>query len=396
MVRKKAMKISFLKIGVMAYVCAMTAAFFVFGKSMEAYGADSSVIESVSVTFKASFGDVEEVPEPEVTVSGNGCSLGSVEYQTKHEKWKPGSKVRITVTVEAAGGKIFPASLNKNQCKVKGADFVSARASGNSKLLVKVDYKPISVLGNTSRAGWSATVKNRAVWNPVDYAPGYSVVLYGDNKTVKKLTVKTSYADLDPYIKDDGRVYYYEVKAVPITSEDKKCFKEGIFITSSDYEILYEDTTSSNNSPGGGADSGSGSWKKEDDKWYYYDQKGKPVKGWQNIGGVWYYLSQNGIMQTGWVLPPGDSWYYMADNGAMQTGWIQPGPGTWYYLDGSGRMQTGWVQVNGKWYYMDKNGMMQTGWVQVGGLWYYFYPDGSMAVNTVIEGLTIGPSGVAQ
>lgn len=146
------------------------------GKSVEVYGAESSVIESVSITFKTTFGDTEEVPEPVVTVSGTGCSLGGVEYQKEQDKWKPGSKVRITVTVEAAQGKVFPASLNKNQCKVKGADFVSAKTSKDNKLVVKVDYKPITVLGNTSRAGWSGTVKNRAVWNAVDYAPGYTVI----------------------------------------------------------------------------------------------------------------------------------------------------------------------------------------------------------------------------
>lgn len=373
----------------------LAVALMAVGKSVEVYGAESSVIESVSITFKTTFGDTEEVPEPVVTVSGTGCSLGGVEYQKEQDKWKPGSKVRITVTVEAAQGKVFPASLNKNQCKVKGADFVSAKTSKDNKLVVKVDYKPITVLGNTSRAGWSGTVKNRAVWNAVDYAPGYTVILYGDNKTIKKLTVTTNYVDLDSFIKDDGKTYYYEVKAVPVTSEDKKCFKEGILISSSEYDLLPENITSSNSSPGGETAGGSG-WKKEDDQWYYYGQDGKPMRGWQNIGGAWYYLSQNGRMQTGWVIPPEGGWYYAADNGMIQTGWIQPEPGAWYYMDATGAMQVGWVMLNGKWYYMAQDGRMQTGWVQVGGLWYYFYSDGSMAANTVVEGRTLGPSGAAQ
>ena len=41
-----------------------------------AYGAQSSVIESVSVSFKTIYGEPEEIPEPEVTVSGKSCSLG--------------------------------------------------------------------------------------------------------------------------------------------------------------------------------------------------------------------------------------------------------------------------------------------------------------------------------
>lgn len=380
------------KAAVFGALCMTAAMLLAAGKSTVSYGAESSVIESVNITFKASFGEAEEVPEPEITVSGNGCSFGGVEYHTDHDKWKPGSKVRITVTVEAAQGKIFPASLKKEQCKVRGAEFVSAKASGDGRLQVKVEYKPISVLGNTSRAGWSATVKNRAVWNAVDYAPGYTVVLYGDNKVVKKLTVETTYADLDSFIKDDGRLYYYEVQAVPITSEDKKCFKAGILVTSSENEFLQEDTSS-------GASSGNGAfggWKKESDQWYYYDSKGNPMKGWQYIEGAWYYMNQYGQMHTGWLKPSGNTWFYLGENGVMQTGWIQPTPGAWYYMDGSGYMQRGWIQSGGKWYYLAQDGRMQTGWVQAGGAWYYLYEDGSMAANTVIEGRTLGSDGAAR
>ncbi|MFQ9703380.1 MAG: hypothetical protein ACLR0U_16780 [Enterocloster clostridioformis] len=39
-------------------------------------------------------------------------------------------------------GKIFPTSLNRSQCKVTGADFVSAKALDDTTLQVKVDYKP--------------------------------------------------------------------------------------------------------------------------------------------------------------------------------------------------------------------------------------------------------------
>ena len=45
-----------------------------------AYGAQSSVIESVNVTFKTVYGEPEEIPEPEITVSGKSCFLGDVQY----------------------------------------------------------------------------------------------------------------------------------------------------------------------------------------------------------------------------------------------------------------------------------------------------------------------------
>ena len=45
-----------------------------------ALAADSSVIESLSVTFTTAYGDAEEIPEPKITVSGSGVSLGDVQY----------------------------------------------------------------------------------------------------------------------------------------------------------------------------------------------------------------------------------------------------------------------------------------------------------------------------
>lgn len=79
----------------------------------------------------------------------------------------------------------------------------------------------------------------------------------------------------------------------------------------------------------------------------------------------------------------------------MLTGWIQPEPGSWYYTDGSGLMQRGWVNVGDKWYYLGSDGKMRTGWTIVADVWYYLNGDGSMAVNTVIDGWTIGANGAA-
>jgi glucan-binding YG repeat protein len=35
-------------------------------------------------------------------------------------------------------------------------------------------------------------------------------------------------------------------------------------------------------------------------------------------------------------------------------------------------------------------------WAQIGGKWYYFYPDGKLAVNTTIDGYTIGADGARR
>lgn len=396
-----------------------TAAFFA-GWGPKAYGAkESSVIETLTVTFQTTYGEQEEIPDPEITVSGDGCSLGDVQFRTEYDKWKPGKKVRAEVTVHADGGKVFPVSLNRSKCKVTGAEFVSAKALDDDTLQVKVDYTPVTVLGNTSEAGWSKNSRMQALWKKVDYAPGYSLVLYGDNKVVKRLTVHSNTVNLAEFMKDDEvDTFYYEVKAIPVTSGEKKYLKEGEFVTSTEQEFDAGDweepgsgtaSGGSSNGPGAG-DGGSvkgnnyvmpdGSkaynmWKKISNKWHYFDEAGNMARGWQNVGGFWYYMDGNGAMQTGWVNPDGDSWYYLTENGDMCTGWIQPVPGNWYYLDGSGRMQRGWQEVAGKRYYMDTDGKMKTGWLLDGSTWYYLQEDGSMATNARVDGWTIGADGKA-
>lgn len=398
--------------------------------SREAYGAESSIIEKLTVTVKTSYGEPEEILDPEITVSGSGCSIGEIRFGTAYDKWKPGKKFRVEINVNADDGKYFPVSLNRSECKVSGANFVSAKALDKTTLQVKVDFIPVTVLGETDKAGWSRGSKTKAVWSKVDYATGYTVSLYGDDKLVKRLNVETNSADLSQYMKDMEKIYYYEVKAIPRTSDERKYLKEGRFVTSTDQEFDWEDyeEVRRNNSDDGGSMKGENyvlpggekvksSWRKISGKWYYFDENGNRAKGWLNYGGAWYYMDSNGAMQTGWVDAGGGTWYYMGPDGNMQTGWIQGNPDVWYYLDGSGRMTRGLTNVDGIWYYMDDNGRMQTGWIDAGGnLWYYFHPNGAMAqgwtnvkgvwyymdvnghmmVNTVIDGWAIGADGAAH
>lgn len=378
----------------------------VSGNSLESYAAGSSVIENLTVTFTTTYGGAGEIPDPEIKVSGDGCLLGDVQYRTDYEKWKPGKKVRIEVNVNADEGKVFPVSLTRTQCKVSGADFVSAKALDDGTMQVKVDYVPVMVLGDTENAGWSDRNHKRAVWKSVEYAPGYTLVLYDGDKVVKRMNVETNSVDLSDSMKDDDVTYYYEVKAVPLTSEEKKYLKEGNFVPSTGQEISWEDSESS--PPGdGGAVRGTqyvlpngtvqtNMWKKVGSDWYYFGADGNMVKGWQVINGYWYYMDAAGKMQTGWVSPDGISWYYLYESGGMGIGWIQAEPGIWYYADASGRMQTGWVPVNGKWYYMNPDGRMHTGWLTDNGLLYYLYGDGVMATDAVVDGHLIGANGVAM
>ena len=75
-------------------------------------------------------------------------------------------------------------------------------------------------------------------------------------------------------------------------------------------------------------------------------------------------------------------------------GWQQNDSGEWSYYK-NGEPVKGWLSNDQKWYWLDKNtGKMFTGgWKQIDGKQYYFYADGSMAVNTAIDGKTVGADG---
>jgi hypothetical protein len=52
---------------------------------------------------------------------------------------------------------------------------------------------------------------------------------------------------------------------------------------------------------------------------------------------------------------------------------------------------------NGKTYFLDADGVMVSGkWVQLNGKWYYFQSDGTLAVNTTVDGYTIGADGARK
>ena len=78
-------------------------------------------------------------------------------------------------------------------------------------------------------------------------------------------------------------------------------------------------------------------------------------------------------------------------------GWQQNDSGQWSYYR-NGKPVKGWLSDDQKWYWLVKaTGMMfACGWKQIDGKWYYFYTDGTMAVNTTIDGYTIGSDGARR
>ena len=51
------------------------------------------------------------------------------------------------------------------------------------------------------------------------------------------MTVTDNSVSLKEYMTDPDKIYYYQVKAVPVTAEQKKYLKEGEFITSKEQDV---------------------------------------------------------------------------------------------------------------------------------------------------------------
>ncbi|WP_077612069.1 N-acetylmuramoyl-L-alanine amidase family protein [Clostridium sp. Marseille-P2415] len=319
------------------------------------YGAESVVIRSVNLKFTSQFGD-EEILMPEITTTTSGVSVKDVVWNRDISKWKAAQNERVSVTL-TSDSTIFADSYNRSECKITGAKFVSAKALDNNTLEIKADYVPVVKLGKTSSAGWSDSKKTKAVWKKVEFATGYQVALYADDKLKKRVSVQTNTVDLSEYMDKDA-IYYYEVRAIGYSSDDRKYMKEGDYVTSDDTIMEYDGDTT-------------GTWKGNT---YKQEDGGTPTNCWKQILNDWYYFDGNGIRQIGWIQS-GQRWYYLNPT--------------------DGKLLTGWQFVNGKWYYLNPGGgEMLSGWIQPQpSVWYYLYSDGSMASSTNVGSYWVDASG---
>lgn len=310
------------------------------------------------------------IVEPSISVSRG--EITDVSWEKNVEKWKPGKKVNLTVTVSDLGEEISSKSY-KSRCRVENGSLVSANGK-DGELVIKIEYYPVIQLGSPEEAGWSSTKSRVAVWKKVDFATGYKLKLYRNGDHVRTIRTKSTSLDLSDYVKAEDS-YYYEVCASAVDVDDKDYYREGEYTLSDDIILDVKDLGDSE-----------GSWKNYREGRKYILENGQYAYGWQLISGDWYYFGTDAIMQTGWRQING-IWYYLDQNGVMQTGTLVLEDGT-YFLDSDGRMQTGWQQAGpAKWYYAMENGRAVTSdWKEINGKWYYFYEDGTMAFNTVIDG----------
>jgi glucan-binding YG repeat protein len=319
------------------------------------FAADSVVIRSVNLKFDSQYGN-EEILMPGISTTNAGVSVNEVVWKRDISKWKAAKNERVSVFL-TSDTSIFADAYNRTECKITGAKFVSAKALDNNTLEIKVDYVPVVILGKTARAGWSDSKKTKAVWEKVEFATGYQVALYADDKLKKRISVETNMVDLSEYMDKDA-VYYYEVRAIGYTADDRKYMKDGDYVTSDDTIMEYDGDTS-------------GAWKGNT---YKQEDGGIARNCWKQILNDWYYFDGNGIYQTGWLLS-GQRWYYLNPK--------------------DGKLLMGWQFVNGKWYYLNPGGgEMLTGWIQPQpGIWYYLNPDGSMVSSTNVGNYWVDASG---
>ena len=126
-------------------------------------------------------------------------------------------------------------------------------------------------------------------------------------------------------------------------------------------------------------------WYEKDDGWVYI-VKGKPLKGWRELGQKWYYFDSDGIMlKNTWVTGR----YYVKEDGTMaRSEWVENGK---YYVDENGIWDSSkvakWQISNGRWWYQHADGSYTTNdWENIDGEWYYFDALGYMLSSTWVDG----------
>lgn len=371
--------------------------------------------------------DLCEIASVKLTGSGSGKTLSV------------GDKITATVVLCPIDEDThtFKGSYTKSSIKISGGTFVSSSVS-NGLLTVKFTLKPISgplnapiklnwngtsskssssgvvisELGpageksssSSSKSSSKTTTKKedigKAAWSaPTGSSGYYDVYLYRGSTIVKKFTeLKATSVDFYPYMTKKGS-YYFKVRTVPVTEEQKKYATRSEWAESDEY-YLDEENVSDGTGSGALTDTKTIGWVKSGSTWYYRYPDGNLKKdGWEKIDGKWYLFDKEGKMLTGKQTTASGT-YYMSAQGSMQTGWVKI-DNAWYYFNSDagsqaeGRMlQNTWLRPGDVTYYLTANGQMAIGWTQIGNDWYYFDQTGNMAKNTTIDTFYVNEEGV--
>lgn len=375
-------------------------------------GTDTQAGQCLNETFHFYNGTLEEH-------NGTYVATDSIRYYVRDAEWVTSQSKRMAIGEEPSmrvyleiddGDYAFRGTYSSGSVTVKGGSFVSAKRRSADVLEVVVKLNGIKGTYTTpTDAGWGGSGYGRARWTIDRYDEGtvnsgyYDVTLYRGGTTVKKLEgFKGTEYNFYPYMTKKG-TYYYKVRTVPYTEEQKKCGTKSEWIQSEEIYIDESQVSDGSGQTDGNGQTGASTaqvgWIQSGGIWYYrYPDGSYQQDSWLYQGNKWYLFDPDGRMLTGWQTKNGHT-YYLLDNGAMLTGWVKAGDG-WYYLnqagDGvEGALHVGWLRNSGKTYYMGENGAMLEGWSQVGDNWYYFYPGyGNMAANATIDTFYVDANGV--
>lgn len=281
-------------------------------------------ITKIHVTFstKEATGDVAE---PTVSVPEAGTyEIVEVDWDKNFEKWSAGSAVTAKVTLAPANGYSFKKNYAYSECIVSGADYISAKGTGN--VVVRATYIPKIKLATPERLGFSDANPKIATWKSVKHADTYKLRLYGPGGFIKTFTVNTTSLDLTQYMAETG-TYYYELCAQVSDSIRRKYVQDSDWIESGGY---MDDTVT---------DDGS--------KVFVPSEETSVVTSVGDTSENWHRFLNGRKFKTDDGVYVVNQWYRVLD--------------TWYYFNAEGFAVTGWFAEGGKHYYMNANGAMQTG-----------------------------------
>lgn len=301
------------------------------------------------------------------------------------------SKSSLTVTFK----------MNPVSGKLPGPESPGWRTGGAASAPVASPEGPGSGKGSSGTGKSSSKVSGTARWsNPSGGTGYYEIWLYRGNTCIYKVEdYKGNSYDFYPYMTKEG-TYYYKIRTVPHTAEQKKYAQRSDFEVSDELYIDAENVSDGRKTDDGLKDTTTVGWVKSGTTWYYRYPNGNLKKnGWEKVNDKWYLFDREGKMLTGLQTITSGT-YCLAATGEMLTGWRQIDK-KWYFFESTaGSVSEGamfkdrWIyEADKKTYYLGSDGIMCTGWKQIGDIWYHFDETGNLSRDTWIDTFYVDPEG---
>ncbi len=296
-------------------------------------------LEDVSLQF--SVGEPNDSTYPKVTVLPMEKTLyyvdsaAFIQYVDPYTN-RPNRYPIAEVVIKPTDGYTFRSSADSYFALFGGgAEYVSARKSGDSKTLtLTVEFQNMGPSSIEQPANVTLDKNGLASWYPVGDAGSYEVTIMRNGKANNptKTTVTGTSINIGSLITRTGD---YSVRVAAVSRYDAKLKSDYAYSgTVSVDDFLLADFSVNTASYAESA----GQWLETNGQYWYQNPDGSwPASGWQQIDGNWYFFNSQGYRQTGWVL------------------WNNQ----YYFCDADGKMLTDTVTQDG--YYVDADGIWKEG-----------------------------------